>query len=95
MDKDFKKIINHFDDLFSKYGYSDKSIGWGKKRKKLRYHILCEHFDLSGKSILDFGCGFGDLYMFLKKSYADFEYTGIDINTNFIKEAKNQYYLKK
>ena len=50
MDKDFKKIINHFDDLFSKYGYSDKSIGWGKKRKKLRYHILCEHFDLSGKS---------------------------------------------
>ena len=35
MDKDLKKIINHYDDLYSKHGYSDKSIGWGKKRKKL------------------------------------------------------------
>tara|TARA_Y100001980_G_C14555302_1_gene343549 strand:+ start:1683 stop:2330 length:648 start_codon:yes stop_codon:yes gene_type:complete len=91
MEKDFQKIINHYNGLYKKYGYSDNSIGWGKNRKILRYHILCSKFNLNNRSILDFGCGFGDLSEYLSNHYSDFKYIGIDINENFINEAKKQY----
>jgi len=34
----------------------------------------------SGKKILDFGCGKGDFYQFLKENDVPVEYTGCDIN---------------
>ena len=72
MEKDFEHIINHYDKLYKAHGYSDKSIGWGKRRKKLRYHVLCSKFNLNDSTILDFGCGFGDLWDYINLSYTGF-----------------------
>ena len=47
---------------------------------------------LENFSIIDVGCGFGDLYDFLEKNgYDVISYLGIDINDNFIEECKNKY----
>ena len=91
MQKNVQKIIEHYNSLYKKYGYSDKSIGWGKNRKNLRYHILCSKFNLNGKSILDYGCGFGNLISYLNYNYEGFDYTGLDINEKLLNEAKIQY----
>ena len=91
MQENYKKIIKHYNKLYKKYGYSEKSIGWGKNRKNLRYHILCSNFNLNYKSILDFGCGFGNLISYLNCYYKNFEYTGLDINEKFLEKARKHY----
>lgn len=69
------------------------ALGWGKK------HFQIKRFDdllhavgaerLKNKTILDIGCGFGDLYDFFKnKKITIKKYIGTDINENFIRVAK-------
>ena len=90
--KDKIKLIEHYNQLFKKHGYSHKSLGWGKKRHFFRYEILISDFELANKSILDFGCGFGDFFEYLKsKKICDVKYEGIDINENFIRQGKKKY----
>ena len=42
-------------------------------------------------SILDFGCGLGGLYTFLKRRYTNFRYKGVDIVKEFINENKRNF----
>jgi trans-aconitate methyltransferase len=47
--------------------------------------------DLSGCTLLDIGCGYGDLKRYLNQIYSNFTYIGIDQMPEFISEAKNRY----
>lgn len=91
MDKSDKhKLISHYNELFNQFGYSHKTIGWGKKRHFFRYEILLSNFDLKNSSLLDFGCGFGDLSDYLKSKSLSIDYNGIDINEKLINEGIKQ-----
>ena len=97
MQKDYEKSQNKFfGTLFKKYRFSVKALHWyseGTQNRRfaelLKIFLLC---DTAGTvSILDFGCGLGHLYKFLKDydifSSLKLDYTGVDINEIFIKEA--------
>ena len=85
------KLIERYNKRLKEYGYDPRTLGWLKGRQPIRFKILSEIGDLSGCSILDVGCGFGDLYGFLTKKGLPIEYTGVDINPNLIKIARNIY----
>jgi 2-polyprenyl-3-methyl-5-hydroxy-6-metoxy-1,4-benzoquinol methylase len=53
--------------------------------------VLTEIGNLNGCSVLDVGCGFGDLCGFLIKRGIKVKYTGYDINPKFIRIAKETY----
>jgi len=89
--KDKQAIIRYYNENLEKYGYSPKTLGWLKNRHYVRYRVLSEIGNLNNCSILDVGCGFGDLYGFLIKKGLNIRYTGYDINENFIKIAKRVY----
>ena len=86
-------VIEKYNLLFDQYGLSNESLGWGKKeRSNLRFKILIDEWDLGGSKILDWGCGFGELYLYLlKDKIKNFEYTGVDINENLIQAAKERF----
>jgi 2-polyprenyl-3-methyl-5-hydroxy-6-metoxy-1,4-benzoquinol methylase len=86
-----QKLIERYNERLKKYGYDPRTIGWLKGRQPIRFKILSEIGDLSNCSILDVGCGFGDLYGFLTKRGLTIEYTGVDINPTLIEIAKNIY----
>lgn len=88
-----KKIYDYYQSLFDKYGFDPKSVGWGSKEGKqsLRFDILCQIGNLSNSSILDVGCGFGDLYGYLRYKRIKFRYHGVDINPNLIEIGKKFY----
>ncbi len=91
-DDDETKIINsRYNDLLNRHGISPKAVGWPKLRHDLRFKIFSETFGLKGHSILDFGCGYGLLFDYLKRSKVDVRYTGVDINSRFIKLAREKY----
>ncbi len=70
-----------------------KSLKWNfYSSAALRYVNLLRDIDFHNKSILDVGCGFGDIIPYLFSMHSHFfSYTGIDMVPVFIKEAKRRY----
>lgn len=85
-----KAMIERYSTRYNDMGYDAKTLGWGSKEQqefRFREAISFINFDRP-KSVLDIGCGFGDLLALLiaeKKSISKF--IGWDINPDLIKEA--------
>lgn len=89
--KDRMLYIERYSDRLKKYGYSPKSLGWGKSgRQDIRFSVLAQMaISEPFSSVLDVGCGFGDLYGFLLKSGWQGDYLGIDIVPHLIKKGSD------
>jgi 2-polyprenyl-3-methyl-5-hydroxy-6-metoxy-1,4-benzoquinol methylase len=75
--------IEHFD------AGTPESLGWrGDASQLRRFEILSGLGDFSGHSILDAGCGYGDLKAYLDQRCPGFNYLGVDQMPEFIEEAK-------
>ncbi len=82
--------MDNLSDLYKrKFGESDdiKSLGWGSvDSQEIRFLMLMDIRGFkSGDSVLDVGCGYGDL-----SKYAT-NYTGIDIREHAIKTGVSKY----
>jgi SAM-dependent methyltransferase len=75
-----------------KYGVGLKALGWHSKRAaEQRYEQLVSDIDFRGKTVLDVGCGFGDIIPYISGKTSHFEYTGVDLVPEFIGQAKKRY----
>ena len=85
--------IDRYSKRFSRLGVDVKSLGWGSSDQQTQRFIhMLDSIDLHTKTILDIGCGFGDLYAFLHKNSISFSsYTGLDINKDFINVAVDNF----
>jgi SAM-dependent methyltransferase len=69
-----------------------QAVRWTPEGQIKRYETMLQIAgDLSGKSVLDYGCGKGDLYGYIKDRQIHIQYCGIDINENLIELAKNKF----
>jgi SAM-dependent methyltransferase len=59
--------------------------------QRLRFEVLAAHVGLAGKSLLDVGCGLGDLYGFLLERGLTVDYTGVDISEKMIQHARRAH----
>lgn len=90
--QDTKETVKYYQELFKRYGYSPKTLGWDKQKQYLRFSVLMSEFKgLISPRILDIGCGFGDLNYLLKDTFSEYSYTGIDITPELIATAKEKY----
>ena len=65
-------------------------LGWeNEQAQELRFEVLKNIF-FQGASVLDVGCGLGNLYDYLKKQGYNFNYTGVDILPEMIFRAKEK-----
>lgn len=84
-------IISFFNSNLSLHGDRPEAVRWTSIGQILHYQCLLDIGDLNGKKILDFGCGKGDLYEFLKRKGIKVNYTGYDINEKLITVAKKKF----
>ena len=85
-----KLYIQKFhEDKIEKYGSaSAKSLAWFSEEDQLkRFEILAEIGDLNNCSVLDIGCGNGDLCYYLSQHFANVSYHGIDVIPVFLDNA--------
>ncbi len=80
------KMISVYENQFKKHGYNPSSLGCAKGRQDLRFKALTKNIK-KGK-LLDFGCGFGDLAIYLDKFNFGVEYNGCDVMEKFIFTAR-------
>ncbi len=86
-----ENIIKLYQKRYGSYGYSPKSLLWDKGKQDIRFDILTSFYNLKYKSILDIGCGFGDLNRILYRKFGDYNYLGIDLVEDLINKAKELY----
>ncbi len=79
-----------------KYGNNVKTVGWGSKEDQfLRFDMLLRGININNKSILDLGCGLGDIGDYLYSKNADnFYYTGVDLSEKLIERARLNFSSK-
>lgn len=91
---------------FKKYGIDNKSLFWPKGRQNIRFKQHLSMLEDSNKrsnetlSILDYGCGFSDLYEhIINANLSISKYIGVDILDEFLQVGKkkfsqNNYYTR-
>ena len=86
-------VADFYNSRFQSFGRDIKSVGWGTvESQHLRFECLLRDFDLHGKTILDVGCGLGDLVSYLdQRTCGDFTYYGIDIASSLVTAARNHF----
>jgi 2-polyprenyl-3-methyl-5-hydroxy-6-metoxy-1,4-benzoquinol methylase len=87
-----KELLYFYNRHLKDFGDAPQAVRWTPEGQRRRYETLLRIAgDISGKKILDFGCGKGDLYGFIKERGISINYCGIDVNENLIKLAKSKY----
>jgi trans-aconitate methyltransferase len=87
-----KELLSFYDRHLKDFGDAPQAVRWTPEGQRRRYETLLNRAgDLSGKTILDFGCGKGDFYEFLRGKDISARYCGIDVNENLIKLARSKF----
>lgn len=69
-----------------------KELGWADQDSQLaRFGAICSWGDLSDCTVLDFGCGYGDLRPFINDRFENVNYLGVELMPEFINEAILRY----
>lgn len=87
---DQQRIVERYDERLAKHGPTIEALAAGtRERQFLRFDVLRAIGDLRSRSVLDLGCGFGDLLNFLAEQEIEVsEYWGIDINPKLLERAR-------
>ncbi len=81
-----------YSDSFSLHGESPKALRWNTYASAaVRFRHLTAGLDIEGRSILDVGCGMGDLLPYLCAKTLNFKYLGVDKQAEFIEIAQKRY----
>lgn len=90
---DRKIYLDHHNARIAEYGQNVRAVSWGStESQQARFRIISEIGELNNRSILDVGCGFGDLYAFLRQQdICPKLYVGIDINQKMIATARSRF----
>lgn len=94
--QELQKMIEVYKQAFKIHGPTPQALAWRNElSQQVRFQTLLEIVDkpetFNGKTILDVGCGLGDLYKYFKAKKITVTYTGIDIVDDFINYAQKPY----
>lgn len=88
------QLLSFYNFHLKQFGDRPEALRWTPQGQLRRYHTLAEIAPpalLQNATLLDYGCGTGDFYRFLKRRGIDVYYTGWDMNPNFIELARKKY----
>lgn len=85
-------LKSHYEPRMRRYSNSYRILDWeSPTSQRKRFQILLENVPVSGKSLLDVGCGLGDLYAYLLEQGVETVYTGVDILEGMIERARKRH----
>ena len=97
MDPISRECLNKFyDSNLSLFGDRPEALRWSAEGQRRRFELMLrEAGPLDGASVLDYGCGKGDLLGHLLRKGISPVYTGMDINPSLIKLASSKFPLAR
>jgi ubiquinone/menaquinone biosynthesis C-methylase UbiE len=87
-----EELLNFYNRHLMDFGDAPQAVRWTPEGQSRRYETLLKIAgDFTDKKILDFGCGKGDFYGFIKEKGISIHYCGIDVNESLLELAKSKY----
>ena len=92
-----KKLTKFYEKNVSTHGPNENGAGWGSSRKhNIRLKAIISFYEkhsIIGHSLLDIGCGYGQLLKIINKKFKTnpFKYIGIDSSPKMISFAKENF----
>ena len=80
-------LRNHYKTLFDEHGDSAKSVQCTDSKTQFKRFEILSEVDSELNSVIDLGCGLGDLYKYLNKKNNHIKYLGLDFVEEFIDAA--------
>jgi SAM-dependent methyltransferase len=85
-------VISFYNNTLQLHGDRPEAVRWTSAGQAEHYRCLLEISErIDGTKILDYGCGKGDFYQFLKEKNLSVQYTGFDINEGLLSLAKRKF----
>lgn len=87
------ETIARYNARFKTFGPAVKTLGWDNaKNQRKRFESAIALLNLTGKSVVDIGCGFADFFKFIRdKKIKIASYRGVDINDSLLEIAGKRY----
>ncbi len=91
------KKCEQYEEYFNEYGAAPQGVGWGVNGGKnaIRYRNFLDivsRFPVKGRAtILDVGCGYGELLRLLRENQLPVEYSGIDVAGGMLRHAREKF----
>jgi SAM-dependent methyltransferase len=87
-----RELLAFYDRHLRDHGDHPQAVRWTPEGQRRRYEAFLGVIgDPAGKTLLDFGCGKGDFFGFLRERGVDCGYCGIDVNRNLVALARRKY----
>ncbi len=84
--------VQSYWDEKAKHSSSDSErVEWSQRTQKMRFEAFVTNHDLSGRSILDVGCGVGDLLKHLQRRGINCDYSGFDISPEMVRICREKF----
>lgn len=87
-----QRIQDRHRDALLRHGWHPNALYWSTLSvQQTRFAVLAELGLQMGDQLLDVGCGFGDLAVFLRGRGHDIDYTGIDLSRELVAAGRERY----
>jgi trans-aconitate methyltransferase len=91
-DEDRTELLERYGRRWRQYGYDSRTLGWNKDCQWVRFEAAFEGVRAEEcGSIVDLGCGFGDLLGYLRQQGWKGRYTGVELVPELIEEARQRH----
>ncbi len=93
MSKLKKLYLDIHNKMKSQHGFSPKALWGSKNSQEIRFDILTKCITPTDEKIkvLDVGSGLGHLYGYLLEKGFDIDYTGLEINKEFVEQSQKTF----
>lgn len=68
-----------------------EKVEQSQRTQRMRFEVFVLNHNLNGKSLLDVGCGTGDLWAHLRARGIRCDYTGVDISAEMVRRAQERF----
>jgi SAM-dependent methyltransferase len=91
------QVADYYGKKIREHGATNLGVDWSSKESQTeRFRQLSKIISKSHHfTMTDIGCGYGAYLDYLNETYANFDYTGIDISTEMIDAAKFKHATSK
>jgi SAM-dependent methyltransferase len=89
---DDRATVDFFTHMVAANGVGPLALDWGSARSQaLRFSRLARIADLQGATLLDVGCGQGDLLAWFRRREIRVDYAGLDITPSMIEACRRRF----
>ncbi|MEC7456983.1 MAG: class I SAM-dependent methyltransferase [Actinomycetota bacterium] len=91
-DFDDNRTKAHFGQLIRDHAGSSRAVDWGSPESQARrFSALVRPLGIDGASILDVGCGQGDLLAYFQERSLNVNYVGVDLTPEMVDHCRERF----